>query len=170
MKLKLPTKDDVTPANQFLQACALARMKAITGIECQALTGESQKDILAMINTDECKALAMQIQVDGLASEVSAQIDLFRTQMKLRERMDDPEIGTGTLLAIGQFLFTVGGMKERRQAKVQEATPKMGVFIIQNHHSDLDIAGMREGFSGGIGIDFRSDKKQAVIDNSGEIE
>lgn len=111
-----------TEPDSFLLACALLRIKAITGEECLALTGASQKDVVSVINSDQCKQLAIRIQTDGLAHEVAAQLDLYRAQLALRERLHDPELSTSALLAIGQFLFTIGGMKERRQVKVAQAS------------------------------------------------
>ncbi len=169
MKLK-PTKS-TKGSNHFMQACALARMKVITGQECQALTGATQSDILAAINTDECKTLATQLQINGIGTEVMAQLDLFRTQMKLRSRMDDPEIATNTLITIGTFLYNLSGMKERRQAKVQETAPKMGVFVIHDHHTAEDIARMKEGYTGGLTINLSGKKLPTVIDaDEGENE
>jgi hypothetical protein len=152
-------------SEQFLLAVALARIKAITGEECIAMTGATQAEILSVVNTPECKALGVRIQAEGLASEVSAQLDLFRVQMKLRERMDDPDIATNTLLAIGQFLFGVGGLKERRQVRVQEAAQQsFGVIEIFSDDSPEDIARKKNGSKSGISIVWSRPRVPVVID------
>lgn len=142
------------PSNeQFLIACALLRLRAITGEECLALTGASQKEIVSVINSHECRQHAIRIQTEGLAQEVVAQLDLFRAQLKLRERLYDPEIGTPALLAISQFLFSIGGMKERRQARVAEATgPKFSVVQIFDTDPPELVAQKRKQAAAGIAI------------------
>jgi hypothetical protein len=128
--MNIATKAQTEP-DSFLFACSLLRIKAITGEECLALTGASQKEVVGVINSDQCKQLAIRIQTDGLAHEVAAQLDLYRAQLKLRERLDDPELGTAALLAISQFLFSIGGMKERRQVRVAEASgPRFSIVQI----------------------------------------
>ena len=106
----------------LLLACALARVNAITGQECLAMTGASKAMVVEAINSEACKRLAIRIQTDGLAQEVAAQLDLYRAQLALRERLQDPELSTSALLAIGQFLYAIGGIKERRQVKVAQAS------------------------------------------------
>jgi hypothetical protein len=152
-------------SEQFLLAVALARIKAISGEECLAMTGASQSEILSLVNTPECKALGVRIQAEGLASEVSAQLDLFRVQMKLRERLDDPDIGTSTLLGIGQFLFGVGGLKERRQVRVQEAAQQsFGVIEIFSDDSPEDVLRKKAGAKSGISIVWARPRVPVVIE------
>ena len=138
-------------------ACALLRIKAISGEECVALTGASQDAIMQLVNTDHCKQLAVRIQTEGFAHEIAAQLDLYRAQLKLRARLDDPELGTSALLAISHFLFSIGGMKEKRQVKVAEAAgPKFSVVQIYDTDPPEVAAQKRRQAANGIVINLPS--------------
>jgi len=165
--LTLPVDPNDTESALML-ACALVRIKAITAAECQAMTGAVQSDIIKTINSEPCKRLAVQIQVQGHAHEVAAQMDLYRAQLKLRERLSDDEISTSALLAISQFLFNIGGMKERRQVKVAEAgKPAFNVVtILESDPPDVVEAKRRQVAGSGIVIDLSgsASKNKGVVD------
>lgn len=150
---KLTPKMD-RESDKFLIACALARVKAISGAECLAMTGATENEILTAINSDECKQLGMRIQTEGFAQEIAAQLDLYRAQLELRARLRDPELSTSALLAISQFLFAIGGMKERRQVRVAESTgPVFSIVQIFDTDSPDEVA--RKQRVAGRGITIR---------------
>lgn len=155
----------------LLLACALARVNAITGQECLAMTGASKAMVVEAINSEACKRLAIRIQTDGLAQEVAAQLDLYRAQLALRERLQDPELSTSALLAIGQFLYSIGGIKERRQVKVAQATgPVFSVVQIYESDSPDVIARKQRQATNGIVLHLPLGVSEQAIDMGGSNE